>query len=792
MKFQPTNNVNSLAAGISLAIYPGQPASAQDFGDPVLEEVLVTATLRTTSLQAVPQSISAFTGDDLLRNNIQTLEDAVRALPSLGLVALQPGRNDLVYRGISTGPGQFFTDSKIAVYVDDIPMSLASQQPFPHFVDIERLESLPGPQGTLFGAASQTGTLRIITNKPNLDGVSGSAYTEIATTKGGEPSFEVNGWVNVPIGDSVAVRAVGYYVDQGGYIDNIPGRTFVDPLPDGPQFDSTNASVVEENFNDSRKIGGRISALWDINENWSATISVISESLKNTGYWGSDPSLGDFKIVRFHDEVREDDWTNFGLTIQGDLGFATLTASTSYFDRKIYYEWDNMYYEQWRTSAYGHYDLYDTQYAFGIAINDQNQDRFAQEVRLTSQGESRFQWVAGLYYEDLHDDWFFVTHNPSLMETPAWEYAQYLAYYYNYYGYDVDYPLPPTTYWYASRMSRDTKQKSVFGEMSFDITDKWRITGGIRWFQYDRYLFRQLQSPDGLPPIGGADINGAYVLESKPSETLFKFSTQYQINDSKMVYFLYSQGFRLGGANNPRAVESGYIPEVYDPDTLDNFELGLKSQWLDDRLLLNATLFYMKWDGYQQAAGSGERWLLGIFNAADAEQKGIELSGTMLFTQDFSLTYSFTFSDPQWADDYVFPFGQTIEKGMTMPSSPKRKIYAALDYDIPGAFGARNLFFHYDISYQSEVYNWMDDIWNRNPEGIIESWNVSNLRIGANLENDWSISLVVRNLFDQKAISRLDGSFQREVSDWFGTDFNRDKRTYNRPRTIGLQVRKNF
>jgi len=787
MGIKSTNKLSPLVAAITAVLYPTQPALAQDAEESALEEVIVTATHRELSLQEVPQSITAFTTMDIERNNLQNLEDLVRAIPSLGLINSQPGRNDLVYRGVSSGSQEFYTDSQVAVYLDETPMAAISQQPFPRMIDIERVESLPGPQGTLFGSASQSGTLRIITNKPNMDGYSGQFFGAMSTTRGGEQSYEANAF---------AIRAVGYYVKEGGYIDNVLAKTFVDPVPGGPQFANTNAAVVEDDFNDYELTGGRISALWNITDKWSATLAIISESSKNNGAWESDPSLGDFKVARFFDEFRDDEWTSYGLTIQGDLGFAALTSNTSFFDRKITYEWDNMYYEQWKDSFYGYYygyALYNTQYTFGTIFNDQNQSRFSQEIRLASQSESRFQWMIGAYYEDLQDDWYFGADNPQLMETVGWEYAQYLAYYYNYYGYDVAYPLPATTVGYSNRLDRQIKQTSIFSEISFDLTDKWRVIGGARWFEYDRYQFTQNQFPEGLPPAGSFDTNGIYTSEGKTNDVLWKFSTQYQIDDNKMVYFLYSQGFRLGGTNSQRAADTGQVPLEYGPDTLNNYEIGLKSQWLDDRLLLNATFFLMQWDNYQQSSSSGigPWWLRGTFNAADAEIMGLELNGTALFTDNFSFTYSLLWSDPEWTTDFTFPDGDMIEKGMTLPTSPEWKAFAALNWTFPGALGTEDVFLRYDYSYQSETWNTLQSIMDDNPEGIIDAWNVSNFQVGAHLKNDWTVTFVVRNLFDQKAIATLNNG-ANYASDWFGTNFNRNKRVYNRPRTFGIQIRKSW
>jgi outer membrane receptor protein involved in Fe transport len=800
-----------LAAAITAVLYPVQAAIAQEYEDPVLEEVIVTATLRETNLQVVPQSITAFTGADIVRNNLQTLEDIVGALPSLNMVSSQPSQADLIFRGVTSGAFEYYLDSQVSVYLDDTSIAAPSQQPWPYMVDIERVESLPGPQGTLFGSSSQTGTLRVITNKPNMDGTSGGFFAELSTTEGGDSSYELNGWINFRIMDGLALRAVAYRVDQGGYIDNVLHEPYAQPLDDGPQFKPNNEDVVEKNFNEYTLTGGRIAALWELSEDLSMTLAVISEDKSDDGTWASDPALGDFKIARFFDEYRDDKWTNVSLTVNADLGFASFLSATSIFDREIQYEWDRMAYHQFQHAYfaeylnvyYGYepcywYTLYCNQYTFGTTFNDQTQKRFSQEFRLTSQSDSRFQWMAGLYYEDLQDEWYYGGQNPYLMETPAWSYAQYWAYYYNYYGYPVDYPLAPTTVNYSETLDRQTEQTAIFGEISYDFGAKWRVVGGARWFQYDRYNYIKNQFPEGLPPWGTMDTDGVTVGEGKTSDILWKGSIQYQLTDDKMVYFLYSQGFRLGGFNSPRAVATGLVPLEYDPDKLDNYEIGLKSKWMDDRLLLNATLFYMKWNEYQQGYGSvdGNWWLRGTFNAADAENKGVELETTFLFTQNLSVDLTLYYADPEWTTDFKYPWqGEDDEpelrKGMTMPSSPQWKGWAALHWTIPGLFGTQEAFLHYDISFQDESYNSLTSVTENDPNGIVPSWNYSNLQLGVRLESDWTFNLVVRNLFDQKAMSWLDtgGNY---ASDWFGADWNRDIRSYNRPRTIGLQVRKNW
>ena len=270
---------------------------------------------------------------------------------------------------------------------------------------------------------------------------------------------------------------------------------------------------------------------------------LIAQNSSTTGSWESDPSLGDFKIVKFFDEYRDDDWQQTSLTFKGDLGGAEFSATSAVFDRDIAYEWDNHVYEQYKDAywgVYSGYGLYNSEYTFGTIFNDQQQERFSQEVRLTSTGESRFQWMVGAFYEDVDDDWFFGAQNPALMDTIAWEAASYYAYTY-YASYDhIDYPLAPTDVGFSNHFVRAAQQTAVFGELAYDLSDRLTTTVGLRWFEYDRNEFDQFQFPQGLPPLSGLDSDGAYRASGVERDTALKLSAQYTVDDDRMVYALFS------------------------------------------------------------------------------------------------------------------------------------------------------------------------------------------------------------------------------------------------------------
>lgn len=798
-----------LTAAIFAVLYPASMTMAQQAGpgELRLEEIVVTATRRDANLQNVGQSITAFSTADIEKQAFQGVADVIAALPSVNLIAAMPGRNSIVMRGIATGSAEYRTDSQVAVYLDDQPMTSISTQVEVRTIDLARIEVLPGPQGTLFGSSSQSGTIRYITNKPDTSKFSAQLDGGLDTTKGGEESYDLSGHLNIPVTDDIAIRAVGFYSVEGGYVDNILGSTLMG--------DRDNADVVEKDWNDYMTYGGRIAARWQISPEWESTLSLISQYSETDGAWESDPALGDYKITRFFDEYRDDDWYQASLNAKGDLGFAELSMTASYFDRSIKYEWDNANYSQWRSVYYGGFDpdygtgsynVYNTGFEIGTTFNDQTQKRSAYEVRLTSQGESRFEWMVGAFYEDVEDSWDYGAKLPNLMTTTAWDAANYYACYANDLGYDIACPLAPTDIYYLDKYRKTIKQTAVFGEVTYDITDRWSVTGGGRWFEYDRDQSETYSVPAGLPISNDFEGGGVNASKGKESNTVFKFATEYKIDDDRMVYFLYSEGFRLGGNNSVRAAERGFLPLTYEPDKLANYEVGLKSQWLDDAVLLNVSLFFMEWDKIQlNASGSTANnpfWLRGTFNGGKAEQKGVEINGAWQATENLNFEASAFFADPEFSEETVYPDGDiAIPAGTVMPVSPEQKFWIALDYTLPNFFDLNGkTWTRFSYSYQSEVWDSTDAILDyenaATPEEraaardlLIPSYTTSTLQLGFTSASDWEATLVVRNLFDDDSYNYISSSNYGEL---FGDPRWRYIRSLQRPRTIGLSFTKRW
>lgn len=836
-----------LAAAIVYALHPGAPALAQDSERENLgiEEIVVTATKRAVNIQDVPQSIIAFSTAEIERRGILDMADIASNLPSITLSSSRAGRNELVYRGISNG-GSWRLESQVAMYLDEMPMTMSTTQLDPRMVDIERVESLPGPQGTLFGSASQAGTLRVVTNKPRFDEVAGEVSAEIKSTRDGEESYDVSGHLNIPVSDNFALRLVAYKVKEGGYIDNVystaPHSLCAPGAPcdhDFAQYGAVdrqgyltsatpdNAGLAEDDYNDYDLTGGRLSALWNVNEDWSALVTLMHQDSKTTGVWSSDTAIGDYKVARFSDEWRKDTWTSTALTITGDLGFAEFSNSFGFADREQSYQFDNTHYDAYHSRLkgqywsaytnyiqtyyygaplyqYNYYDKYDTEYNGGIYKSLQESDRITNEIRLTSTTDSRFQWMVGAFYENFKDGWVDQGIIPNLNTTKHWRYTQWRTCDLESQGFPVQCPAQdPNNVWYQDSYRRETTQLALFGQVDYDLTDQLRLTAGLRWFEYDRYVINDRQWPPGLPVEAILlDGEGASIEDGKEKDTSVKLGVSWNLSDDKMLYALYSEGFRLGGRNNPKAVRVNFVPEFYQPDKLNNYEVGLKSEWLDGRMQVNGTVFYMDWEDIQLSLGSdqgGLWWLRGQANGGGGENKGVELDVLWAATDRLRLSANVYAGDPVYTADYVTLEGVLeMSAGTSMPDSAREKLTLGVDYLVPDVFGG-DMWFRYDYQYQSEMFSalWRADEANpTSPNYVpgatydVASFSKSNLQLGFERES-WTARIMVRNLFDDRANTFTGTGASGYAEYWGHTGFGE---THNlaRPRTVSFKLTKNF
>ena len=811
-----------LAAAVVAALSPTLPVLAQEEAAR-LDEVIVTATKREINLQDVPHSIDVLSSIELERMGAMDLEATVRALPSVHLTALQPGQNQLTMRGVSAEVFEYTRDALVAVYLDEQPMTSNAQQIGFRNIDMDRIESLPGPQGTLFGSSSQTGTIRYITNKPRTDRFEGHVEGSWGSTSGGDDSYDIAGVLNIPlVDDKLAVRVVGYSSHDGGYVDNVFGTSL------SGNYD--NAELVGDNQNEYDVVGGRLHVLWNLTDNWSTLISFVAENTSAPGAWDSDASLDDYQVTRFFEEFRDDDWTSASLTLEGDLGFADLTFTATHFERDIVYEYDQMAYSQSRDALYKYgcvygynglgyndyypfyclyYGSYNPQYIF----NDQEQERDAYELRLVSQGDSRFQWTIGAYYEDFLNAWFYGNKMPGLENTTMWYAANFYAYYYgvssNYYNnYTPNpnqvYPLPPTDIVWSQDFTHTIKQTALFGELSYDLTDDLTVFGGLRWAEFDRDKIQTTRYPGAVIPAPdrGSGGNGSFRDVGTDEDTIFKIGLQYNFTDDVMVYGLFSQGFRVGGLNSVRAASSGLVPLLYDGDFLNNYELGIKSMFADGRVSINASVYFMEWEDYQQGVAGDAWWNGGTINAGTAEITGLEATMRWQMTDRLSFSTNLSFSDNEFQDDFCANFVNNVNlgcepgidprivAGMTMPNAPDSKVWASLNYEIPNVLGG-DLWFYYDIAYQAESWSGIDEIRDNDLDGLSRSRTYSTFSTGLQLPNQFEIMVNVNNLFDQSG-STYSFTWEGDSADSFNSPRYQQQRAQDRPRTVWLTLKKGF
>jgi len=797
----------SLAISAVLAV-PAGVAMAQEQQDSsedlLLEEVMVTARKRTESLQNVPESIQAISAQTIEQAGLRGMDDYVRFIPSLNIVQSNPGTAMVVFRGIADAQSTFIAEPSAAVYLDEQSLVL-NGQPNPRMVDIERIEALSGPQGTLYGASAQSGVLRIITNKPDPTAFDANFDISLKTGSESSESWDASAMVNYPISDTFAIRLVGFNARDGGFIDNVLGTT--------PRFDiHSNEDAVKKDINQVDYSGGRISARWLMNDNWTMTAGIVYQKTDSEGRNEHDPAYaGDLNVVRFYPEQEFDkqDWTQYALTFEGDLGFADFVSATSYFERDWTYNQDtsvgyaayfgtfcyNPYFIAYSRYCFQAQSLYDTTAYRGTYYNDPtgyltnttHNWKFSQEFRLFHQGET-IDWVAGLFYEKSHEDWQFDTFIDGYADSHAYD---------NFTSgrlIDSGNPIPtrsPDGSWWHSEDDTDWEQWAVFGEMTWHINDAWDVTAGYR--QFDRKVDKQYFVE--LPRYNPTD-EGVSIAKSSLSDGVPKLSVSWQVNDNSMLYALYSEGFRPGGTNRNRGTP--FFPATYDADKLENIEIGTKNTLANGRVRLNATYFDMSWNDYQlevvdpssRTCGNdnappepacGQPWQKVVANVGNASSKGLELQVDFAATKNLSVGANGTWLDAKLTEDVDIGF--ILPKGSRLPLSPEFKgsLYAQYDWPVSW-FNANNAWFRLQWSYTGDMLNQVEPLTiDDGPAPQIKqpAYNIGDLRFGIDHDN-WSFQAFVNNVTDERAVLFAN---PYEMDYFFG----RSRVTVNRPREMGIR-----
>ncbi len=738
--------VSRIAYAVSVALTGNYaPAVLAQTPTADLDAVIVTARKREETLLDIPQEIQAISQQQLERANLDSVKEFARFVPSLSYNAVVPGRGTIYFRGVADDSSSFIADASAAIYLDEQPLTQSALQPEIRLIDIERIEALPGPQGTLYGSSSQAGTLRYITNKPDPTGYSTDVAVDAYSLDKGDEGYEVSGVVNIPLSETAAIRVVGFTARDAGFIDNVLATSF------GGGFD--NSAFVEDDINDVEYTGGRVAVRWFPNENWTVDGSVVYQKMDANSYSEADvfvegynqhPELEgrELSVVRFQDESREDEWTQLALTLQGDIGPVQLTSATSYFTRRIDYFQDNTDYTFYLTNSFGaNYAVYDLgPDPFGLGWRDGPYvDRFAQEFRLQGSTE-KLTWISGLFYEKVEEGFSFFTRIADFEETTAFLTRQ--AYY------DLE-PGSTDNAFYHSKNDQVTEQFAAFGEVTYSPNEDWSFTAGLRWFDHKRTRDYFTQQPNGR---FSSNLGTA---EDSTSDITKKLSVQYNINENAMVYALYSDGFRAGGRNVVRP--GTVLPADYDPDFLDNYELGFKSRWAGGKYTLNLTAFRMEWNDYQiEVTDPGPLFAVLVANVGDAEIDGITLDFSAFVWDSLDIGLNLQLLDPKTKANAPI---LGLLPGERLPFSSKEKGAIWAEYTFPAEIAGGNIYARLQWTYTGNSLNGLptpilDDDGNieeiRDPT-LQPAYQLTDFKIGL-AADDWEVYAYVDNIFNERAV----------------------------------------
>ena len=678
------------------------PAFAADAQGSTVQELVVTAQKREENVQRVPMSIQLLNSQRLRQLQVSNFNDYVKFLPSVSFSASSlsgttggaPGIGNVYMRGVASGNDGNHSGSlpSVGVYLDEQPITTIGGSLNIHITDIARVESLAGPQGTLYGASSQAGTLRIITNQPQLGVFHASYDAELNKVDHGQVGNQVNGMVNLPIGDKAAIRLVAWQEHDSGYIDNVPGTYLAGGIVNGVRtFPTSGASetvAAKNDYNTVDTFGGRSALRIDLSDDWTLEPTLMGQIEKSNGDFAYDPNIGDLKIAHFRPEWVHDGWYQAAMTIHGKISNFDLVYSGSFMSRRISSSSDYSDYAFFYDQLYG-YGAYFTNNA-GTPIDPTQQilarDHFTKqshELRLSTPQDGRLRAVAGLFYErQTH----FIEQNYQIngladsVSVPGW----------------------PGTIWLTEQQRID-RDYAAFGEATFDITPQLSITGGVRVFRAENSLAGFFGFSDnysshtgvsqcfGPPIVGTGPCTNLNKSVTDTGET-HKVNLTYKIDDSRLVYFTYSTGFRPGGINRRSTVPP------YLPDYLTNYEVGWKTSWLDGKLRFNGALFWEDWNNFQFAV-LGLNSFTEIRNAGSANIKGAETDVTFHPDSHWTFTASGAFTDAKLTQDYcgvndlatglpvtvcpgpLDPNGPQAPAGTRLPLTPRFKGDATIRYE---------------------------------------------------------------------------------------------------------------
>ena len=762
----------------------------------VIEEIVVTATKRSARIQDVPFSVAAKTGEEIARAGARGIEDLALGFAGMSVQNLGPGQSQVAMRGVSAGqivrdqPG---VKEQVGIYVDDSVVSLSLFTPDFDLFDLNRVEVLRGPQGTLYGAGSVGGTVRYITNRPELDRNYGLVEAEFNSVADGDFGWHLKGMANVAISDSSALRLVGYTTEYGGYID---------------AFSENGAR--DDDVNTGTRTGIRLSLLWDVTERLSVLPRLIHQRVEADGfnreevfnlfanpYTTTRPAiqLGEREQYLLLGEEFEDETTLFDFKLSAGFDSFDLTSVSSLLRRKLLASRDASALVGSVTVDLGFPHEHVT---IPSNLRDTTElDQFTQEIHLASANESRLQWLVGVFYSQLERDY------AQRLPTPGYDAVVDAAL-----GAGVSagsmngYPLNDSPY--NSDLPYDISQLALFGEATYAVTDRFELTLGGRWYDWEEE--RRFYS-------GGLFSNSDLQTDSTDASGFSpRLLASYRLNDDVTWNAQAARGFRLGGVNDPLNASlctgsdlanfGGF--QAYDDETIWNYETGFKSEW-GNRVRLNAAVFRAEIENLQVTLDAGSCSSRISFNVEEAHTTGVEIELTLMPAQGLELGFAGSLVESGFDSTVMAEEGGVlggVADGNRLASVPEIQFSATMNYAIAvDLFGGSEVFVFASVQHVGDrITQPSDQVADagRFVSGLayggatgtevteldleLDPYTLVAVRFGI-IKDDWEAALYVNNLTDENAPL----SFDRERGGRARLAFR-----VNQPRTVGLLIRRSL
>ena len=810
-------SVSAFAMLVFGAALPGAQALAEPAAGPAppgtaeappragsdLEEIVVTAEKRESTVQATPIAMTALSAADLANENIASVQDLVGTVPGLSLRTAGPGQTEYEMRGLGSSGGSVAT---VGFYIDETPLSASAVALNGRTVidadlfDLNHTEVLRGPQGTLYGGGSMGGTIKLVTNAPKLKTLEGAASVDTSHTTGGSENGSGSLMLNLPMGDIAALRFVATDKYISGWIDRKVIAPGAFPYPTnfgncGPFYyctrgDITAAPVATDvkGSNLERFASARASLLVQPMEALSITTTLMYQRIDADGYNNYQSPPGCCAIYQPYD-VQEPYYDSFklaSLKISYDMDFANVTSATSYWKRDVFQTTDS-------TEALQNIFNY-TNFVSGLYTEEDPTTQFSEEFRVTSRGDGDLQWVGGLFFSNLHSGYVTTNQNPAFSTTPACPQGAVAAT--NPLGghcpageqFTFGVATNPNGIVFDDNNPNILKQKAIFGETSYKLTPALKLTAGLRFYKFD---ISNNSNQRGLGTASGSDVPTISSASGSNTSLLPKVNLSYEPTSDLTVYSTLSKGSRPGGVNLPIPLNpSGFYycgpgtgpsyltsqPAYYAPDDIWSFEVGEKAKLDDRRFVVNADVFYVKWHNIQQLIVLSCGYPYNT-NVGDAKTYGPELETSARINDEITVDLSAAYTQAYISAPKSTP-GLPISPGTRIDNIPKYTANVAVryetsimgDYRLTGRLAEAYVGPVEDVAYYRETLG---------PYGLMD------FRLGVG-KDAWTVSAFGTNLTNKHAALTIDNT----VFAWQQPTITRV--STNQPRTIGVGFETRF